>query len=590
MANDKEVKVRIKGEDQSSPAFKSASQNAKLFTKDIQGVSSALMKMAGPLVAFFGIQKVGDFFGKSLGEFDESVRQATKLEFLLKKNTDATDENVKSLIDQAQAMQDLGVIGNDVVVALQAQLATFELSTDTIKRMTPAITDMIVAEKGLNATTEDMIGFGNAFGMAMEGNYASLSKRGFKIDEATKKIIELGTEEEKARAITNYLTETYGGLNEQMAETSQGRMANLQNRFSDFRKQAGELTSFFRNEMITALMDLANGFDNLISDDVAEGWNKKLAKLWNDLSFGITNIFPLIAERTDRLWDKIFGVDTSDRSVDFYDAIIKNQEEFEKKWQSAGKGVIDTNSEVGESVDDLYEKFSGIDEAKDIAKNMKTAFESVSKNIIRSFETQTTAVGNLRKELEKLEDQTKNQLKSAEEAYQSQITSIARRAQENIASIDKQIADERSSMTAGWRTRIKELEEEKAKEQSILKRVGSEGVNLQKELAKDELDILKEKYQAEVSDIKEQAEEKKRLAEQEILERNQFMLQQAGMLTTEGMRKLVSDEMTYAGSKGYGEYSYVFNFNGDVNDKEALMRTIINALDRQSTLKEYSGE
>lgn len=590
MANDKEIKVRIKGEDQTSPAFKSASKNAKVFTKDIGSVNSALMKVAGPLVALFGIKKAGDFFGKSMGEFDESVRQAIKLEYLLKKNTDATDENVKSLIDQAQAMQDVGVIGNDVVVALQAQLATFELSTDTIKRMTPAITDMIVAEKGLNATTEDMISFGNAFGMAMEGNYASLTKRGFKIDEATKKIIELGTEEEKARAITNYLTETYGGLNEQMAKTGQGAVVNLQNRFADFRKGVGQVVSFIRLEAVIAFNELAESIDGAMGKETGLSDPKWWAKQIDTFKFGMANLGDLIHERFVTITG--FKTKESEKIIqDFYDKILDNEKRFEEVYEESGKGVIDTNSSIGESMDDLYTKYSEVDEkANELAKNMKSSFESVSKKIVSSFETQTTAVGNLRLELEKLEEQTSNQLKSAEEAYKSQVTSIARKAQESVDTIDKQIADERSSMTAGWRTRIKELEQEKEKEQAILQRVGAEGIDLQKTLAKDELTILREKYEREVSDIKEQAEEKKRLAEQEILERNQFMLQQAGMLTNEGMKKLVADEMTYAGSRGYGEYSYVFNFNGDVNDKDALMRTIIETLNRQSTLKEYSGE
>ncbi len=38
---------------------------------------------------------------------------------------------------------------------MQAQLATFDLQYDTISKLTPALTDYIIAEKGANATTED---------------------------------------------------------------------------------------------------------------------------------------------------------------------------------------------------------------------------------------------------------------------------------------------------------------------------------------------------------------------------------------------------------------------------------------------------
>ena len=588
MKNEREVKVVVNAEDKTGKAFKSASKNANVFSKDVGNVGSALGKLGKALGGFYALTKIKDFIGDTTAEFDESVKQATKLEFLLKKNTNATDEQVKSLTDQAQAMQDVGVIGNDVIVALQAQLATFELNTNTIKKMTPAIADMIVAEKGINATTEDMISFGNAFGMAMEGNYASLTKRGFKIDEATKKIIELGSEEEKAAAITNYLSTTYGGLNEQMAETSQGKMVNLQNRLADIRKEMGNFNAYIRNELIGVVEDLANGFDNLLPDELTDNWSKKLAKLWNNLNFGLTNVFPLLADGADRFWNKVFGQEYSGSNIQ--DEFIKNQEEFEQKWIESGKGIIETNSEESESIDELSEKYAELAEAQKKAEKVKSAFESVASKIVKSFESQTKAVSNLREELVDLDKETSEQLKSADESYKEQLASKARSSQESIDSIEKQIAEEKRTMSGGWRTRIKELEDEKAKEQSIIDRIKSEGVDTAKESAKDELVLLKEKHDAEIEEIKSAAEEKKKLAETEIEERNQFMSQQAGFLNTEGIGKLVADEMTYAGKSGYGEYSYVFNFNGDVNDKDALMKTIVELLNRQSTLKEYAGQ
>jgi hypothetical protein len=589
MANEKEVKVIVSAEDKTGPAFKSASKNANLFNKDVSNVGSALTKLGTALGGFYALKKVGDFIGNTTAEFDESVKQATKLEFLLKKNTDATDEQVKSLTSQAQAMQDVGVIGNDVIVALQAQLATFELNTDTIKKMTPAIADMIVAEKGINATTSDMISFGNAFGMAMEGNYASLTKRGFKIDEATKKIIELGTEEEKAAAITKYLSDTYGGLNEQMAETSQGKMVNLQNKFADFREEIGNLNSFFRNELVESISMITDDLANMLPDDLANNWNKKIAKLWNDLSFGVTNIFPLIADEADRFWNKIFGQDQTG-TTNFQDELIKNMEDFEKKWEAAGKGTIAINSEEGESLDKLSSKYAALEDAKDLANKMKSAFETVSSKIIKSFESQTNAVSKLKEELKDLDKETSKQLQSAEESYKSQLTSQAISSQKNIESINKQIDEEKRTMSSGWRTRIKELEDEKAKEQSIINRIKSEGIDASEAAAKDELTILKEKHLAEIAEIKSTSEEKKKLAEDEIEQRNKFIIQQGSFLSNEGIKNLVTDEMSYAGKAGYGAYSYVFNFNGDVNDKDALMKTIVELLNRQSTLKEYAGQ
>lgn len=232
-----------------------ASKELQGFSGKIDGMKPTFTKMAAVgTAAFTGITAV---IYETTQAYQEQERYEVKLAHLLKQATGATEEQIKSLYEQASALQALGVIGNETIIALQGQLATFELSTDTIKMMTPAILDMIVAEKGVNATTEDMISFGNAFGMAMEGNYAALTKRGFKLDENTKLIIEQGTETEKAEAITRYLTNTYGGLNEAMRETSEGGMKVLKNDFGDLMKELGKA-------FVPLLIDLVKKINPLI--------------------------------------------------------------------------------------------------------------------------------------------------------------------------------------------------------------------------------------------------------------------------------------------------------------------------------------
>ena len=585
----KKLQVNIEGKDNTGKAFKSASQNASLFKKDLGGINNALAKVGGMVASLYALGGAISFIGGSIAEYDEKIQYATKLEYLLKKTTDATDAQVKSLLDQASALQEVGVVSDDVAVALQGQLATFELSTETIRKMTPAILDMVVAEKGINATTQDMIEFGNAFGMSLEGNYGALTRRGFKLDEATKKIIELGTEEEKATAITKYLTDTYGGLNAQMAETSQGKIVNLQNRFSDFREQIGELTSFFRGEMITAVEELGASFEGLLPDDLTNNWSKKIAKLWNDLNFGVTNIIPLIADRTDSMWNTIFGVENSGTTT-FQDDLIKNNEEFEKKWKENGTGIITTNKDVSNSLGDLYTKYEGLDEAESLAKKVKDSFVDMSKKIISSFNDQTTAISKLRIELSDLETDTQKQLDSVDSKYKEDLKNKAKQSQDRIDQIDKEIKETRETRNAGWRTQIAELEAEKEKEKAIIARVGGEVTNLNEELAKDDLTILKEKMEAEKLSIQEEASKTKAEKEKEISQRTGIQLR--GVLTSlspELMDTLTAENNSFLGQIGAGANQYVFNFNGDVNDKDKLIRVITEALNRQATLKGVAG-
>jgi hypothetical protein len=207
--------------------------------KRLQGVADNFTRAGRRMMVAGGIGVAA--IALTVREFYKEEQVIAKLTHVLKTSVRATDEQIDALKRQAKTLQETGVVSDTTTMALQAQLATFMLNTDTISMMTPAILDMVVAEKGINATTGDMIGFGNAFGMAMEGNYAALTNRGFKLDENTKQIIENGTETEKAAAIVKYLNSVYEGMNEQMGKTSAGGMAALKNDLKDLQQEIGEV-------------------------------------------------------------------------------------------------------------------------------------------------------------------------------------------------------------------------------------------------------------------------------------------------------------------------------------------------------------
>ncbi len=225
------LEVLINAKDNTAKEFEKFEENLRRIADGFTRTGKKMM---------LGGLALGAAVGLAVREFQEEEQVVQKLTHVLKTSVDASDEQIESLKKQASALQKTGVVSDTTTMALQAQLGTFMLSADTIKMMTPAILDMVVAEQGVNATTEDMISFGNAFGMAMEGNYAALTRRGFKIDENTKQIIEHGTETEKAAAIVAYLNSVYKGMNEEMRKTSAGGLAALKNGFSDLQESLGE--------------------------------------------------------------------------------------------------------------------------------------------------------------------------------------------------------------------------------------------------------------------------------------------------------------------------------------------------------------
>jgi len=69
----------------------------------------------------------------------------------------------------------------------------------------------------------------NGLAQALNGNFASLTKVGFVLDENTKKQIKSGTETERAEALVKVLNSTYKDFNKNLRATNAGKMQVLAN-------------------------------------------------------------------------------------------------------------------------------------------------------------------------------------------------------------------------------------------------------------------------------------------------------------------------------------------------------------------------
>jgi hypothetical protein len=176
---------------------------------------------------------------KSVQAAIDQEAEQNRLRQILKTTTNATDDQIDSLNKQAQALQNVGVVSAGTTSVVQAQLATFDLSVDTIKTLTPAILDYVTAEKGAGATAEDFKSSTNGLAQALQGNFASLTKTGFVLDDATKKTIKSGTESERAAALVAVLGSTYEGFNASLRDTPEGQIQALQNDFNDLSTAVG---------------------------------------------------------------------------------------------------------------------------------------------------------------------------------------------------------------------------------------------------------------------------------------------------------------------------------------------------------------
>jgi hypothetical protein len=267
--------------------FKQAESATEKLTKNVKN-------LAGNLGLAFGTAAVVAYGKASVKAALESQAEQERLNNILKVTTGATQAQIDVLNEQANALERIGVVTGGNIKMTQSQLATFDLQISTIKTLTPAILDYVTAEKGATASASDFKSMTNGLAQALNGNFASLTRTGFVLDEFTKKTIKEGTETERAAALVKVLNSTYKDFNANLRNTDSGKMQVLAN-------TAREVQTIIGSGIIQSL--------KLLSEDTTiDGLTEKMIGLANatsDASVGFSLMLKDIKDEVSK--DPILG-------------------------------------------------------------------------------------------------------------------------------------------------------------------------------------------------------------------------------------------------------------------------------------------
>lgn len=557
----KDVSVTIKGKDETGKAFKSASNNALLFGKSVTGVESALAKLGASAVVFTALYQAQNQVSIGMKNFQEELDIMNLTKERLKSAGIALDEANPKIEDFIRNLEKMGMSGEQARNGVGI-LATKTKDLEQALKLTKMASDLSASGFG---TIQDNV---DRLSKVLTGNGSrALLEYGIKMEGTHSKV-------EQLDAIQSKITRT----TEEFGDSTEGRLKSAENRWDNFRKGMGKIVVFIRNEAIIAFNDLGDSVNN--SMPKSDGFGKTMAKWISDLRFGLTNLGDLIAERSDT----IFGLGINDSDA-FYKKLLEHEKQFEKDYSSLSGEIKNTNVDTGNTFGELT------NDAEEMAKKIKDSFIEISKKLVSSFNEQTDAISNLRSELKDLETDTQSQLDNVDKKYQEDLKNRAKQSQDRIKQIDEEIKKTREARGQGWRTQIADLEAEKAKEQSILARVGGEVSNLNEELAKDDLTLLKEKMEAEKATIQEEANKTKAEKELEIGQRTGVQLRDViTSLSPNLLDTLTAENQSFLGQIGAGANQYIFNFNGNVNDADTFLKMITDALNRQATLRGVAGK
>ena len=165
----------------------------------------------------------------------------TQLQTVMRQRMSATDEEIQSIKDLASAQQALGVIGDEVQLSGAQQMATFLNEKASLDSLIPAMNNLLAQQKGLNATNQDAVGIGNMMGKAMQGQVDVLQRVGVTFTEAQKKVLQYGTESERAAMLAQVIRDNVGEMNAELARTDAGKQKQLENTLGDIKEQFGAM-------------------------------------------------------------------------------------------------------------------------------------------------------------------------------------------------------------------------------------------------------------------------------------------------------------------------------------------------------------
>ena len=222
----------------------SAQAGDRAGTRISQGISGKLNSMgksmmkAGAIATAISVPIIKGI-KSAMSAYETQALAETKLTEIYRSRMGASEQAAQATIKYASALQRVGVIGDEVALSGAQQLATFTKYPSTINTLLPAMNNLLAQQKGVNATSEDAVNIGNLMGKVLQGQTGALRRVGISFTEAQEQVLKYGTEEEKAAMLAQVITENVGNMNEKLAGTPLGQMAQLQNSLGDIKEDIG---------------------------------------------------------------------------------------------------------------------------------------------------------------------------------------------------------------------------------------------------------------------------------------------------------------------------------------------------------------
>ena len=238
---------------------------------------------------YFAISSLIGQYNKAVEASNLQLENETKLYATLRAQN-FRDEQIQGLKDYASELQKTGVVGDEVSLAGIRQLAAFKLNEESIRELLPQVQNLMVAEKGLKATSMDAEKWSKSLGIAVtSGQVRALKQAGIVLDEHTQKVFENATQQERIAILAKEIKERVGEQNAEFLKTPEGKIVSAQNRIGDIYEYLGGLVRDTRADFWSMIADNAEWIQDFLGGLIKAG-----AGAFNTITRTIGGIFNVL--------------------------------------------------------------------------------------------------------------------------------------------------------------------------------------------------------------------------------------------------------------------------------------------------------
>ena len=219
--------------------------------------ASGLKKAFAAVGAVVSIAAIANAARDAAAAYDEVVENEVRLATVMRNTMAASNDEIQSILDLADAQEQLGIVDADATVAGAQELATYLETSDALQQLIPVMNDMAAQQYGFNVTSEQTASIATMLGKVMEGQTGALSRYGYYFSEAEEHILKFGDEAERAAMLARVVERSVGGMNQALAQTPTGRMKQLSNTLANIKQQFGQAVRTIGTVFLPVLQKVA---------------------------------------------------------------------------------------------------------------------------------------------------------------------------------------------------------------------------------------------------------------------------------------------------------------------------------------------